>query len=63
MKIKEEIIAMLMSWFIGFILFSAFNNISIVDDKQDIFLNDRTYYKVEISWIQSKLDFLINQCK
>ena len=61
MKIKEEILACLISWFLAIWIYSFFSWMNIIDNKQDIFLNDRWYYQSEISWMQGKLDLIINQ--
>ncbi len=61
MKIRDEVISMLIAGFIWFIVYSSFVNIT-VDDKQDIFLEDRPMYQREIWLMQGKLDLIINQC-
>ena len=59
MKIRDEVISMLIAGFIWFIIYSSFVNIT-VDDKQDVFLADRPMYQKEIWLMQNKLDTIIN---
>lgn len=62
MKIKEEILACLISGFLAIWIYSFFSWMNIIDDKQDIFLEDRPMYQREIWLMQGKLDLIINQC-
>jgi len=55
-KIIEQIILLIIAWMIWGLFYHFLESINIVDDKQDIFLEDRAYYQKEIWEMQEKLD-------
>lgn len=55
-KVVEQIVYIIIAGLLWYLFYSFLVNIHIVDDKQDIFLEDREYYQKEISEIQAKLD-------
>lgn len=55
-KVVEQIVYIIIAGLLWYLFYSFLVNINIVDDKQDIFLEDREYYQKEISEIQAKLD-------
>ena len=55
-KIIEQTILLIIAWMIWGLFYHFLESINIVDDKQDIFLEDRAYYQKEIWEMQEKLD-------
>jgi hypothetical protein len=55
-KIIEQIILLIIAWMIWGLFYHFLESINIVDDKQDIFLEDRSYYQKEIWEMQDKLN-------
>ena len=59
--IIREVIPIIIAWILWYLIYIFLLNQQIIDDKQDIFLEDREFYQQEISKIQSKLDNISNQ--
>lgn len=55
-KIVEHLVYIIIAGLLWYLFYSFLVNINIVDDKQDIFLQDREMYQREIGEIQKKLD-------
>ena len=55
-KVVEQIVYIIIAGLLWYLFYSFLVNIHIVDDKQDIFLQDREMYQKEIWEMQKKLD-------